>query len=111
MNEIGLWLLLILAIGSTYVWRGLGVVISGRINPEGEVFKAVSCVAYALLAGLISRMIVLPTGVLAETPVFDRVFSAIVGIGVFFLFKRNVLLGTFGGVAVFLVLSVMRAGP
>ncbi len=111
MNDIGLWLLLILAIAATYVWRGLGVVISGRINPEGEAFKAVSCVAYALLAGLISRMIVLPTGVLAETPVFDRVLSAIVGIGVFFLFKRNVLLGTFGGVAVFFVLSVIRAGP
>ena len=110
MNEIGLWPLLILAIAATYVWRGLGVVISGRINPEGEAFRIVSCVAYALLAGLISRMIVLPTGALAETPVFDRVFSAIVGIGVFFLFKRNVLLGTFGGVAVFFVLSVMRAG-
>ncbi len=110
MNEIGLWLLLILAIAATYVWRGLGVVISGRINPEGEAFRIVSCVAYALLAGLISRMIVLPTGALAETPVFDRVFSAIVGIGVFFLFKRNVLLGTFGGVAIFFVLSVMRAG-
>ena len=110
MNEIGLWYLLILAIAATYVWRGLGVVISGRIDPEGEAFKIVSCVAYALLAGLISRMIVLPTGALAETPTFDRVFSVIVGIGVFFLFKRNVLLGTFGGVAVFFVLSVMRTG-
>ncbi len=110
MDEIGLWTLLILAIGATYLWRGLGVVISGRINPEGEAFKLVSCVAYALLAGLISRMIVLPAGALAETPAFDRVFSVIVGIGVFFLFKRNVLLGTFGGVAVFFVLSVMRAG-
>ena len=110
MNEIGLWLLLILAIGATYAWRGLGVVISGRINPEGEAFRIVSCVAYALLAGLISRMIVLPTGALAETPVFDRVLAAIVGVGVFFLFKRNVLLGTFAGVAVFFVLSVMRAG-
>ena len=110
MNEIGLWDLLILAIAATYVWRGLGVVISGRIDPEGEAFKIVSCVAYALLAGLISRMIVLPTGALAETPTFDRVFSVIVGIGVFFLFKRNVLLGTFGGVAVFFVLSVMRTG-
>lgn len=111
MDEIGLWLLLILAIGSTYVWRGLGVVISGRINPEGEAFRVVSCVAYALLAGLISRMIVLPTGALAGTPTFDRVLATAVGIGVFFLFKRNVLLGTFGGVAVFLVLTLMRAGP
>lgn len=111
MNEIGLWPLLILAIGATYVWRGLGVVISGRINPEGEAFKAVSCVAYALLAGLISRMIVLPAGALAETPAFDRVVSAVVGVGVFFLFKRNVLLGTFAGVAVFFALSLIRASP
>ncbi len=110
MNDIGLWLLLVLAIGSTYVWRGLGVVISGRIDPEGEAFRVVSCVAYALLAGLISRMIVLPTGALAETPAFDRVLAVVIGVGVFFLFKRNVLLGTFGGVAVFFVLSVIRAG-
>jgi hypothetical protein len=38
------------------------------------------------------------------------VLATIVGVGVFFLFKRNVLLGTFSGVAVFFVLSVMRAG-
>ena len=55
-----LWLLLLLAVAATYLWRGLGVALSARIDPQGATFQWVSCVSHAMLAGLIARMIVLP---------------------------------------------------
>ncbi len=37
--------------------RGLGGLLSGRINPQSAMLEGVSCVAYALVAGLIARII------------------------------------------------------
>jgi branched-subunit amino acid transport protein len=62
-----LWLLLLACGGTTYLWRGLGVLLSGRINPQSAIFEWVSCVAYALVAGLIARIIVAPSGLMAQT--------------------------------------------
>src|SRR3546814_17880920 len=61
----------------TYFWRALGVALAGRLRPDGRLFDWVGCIAYALLADLISRMIVLPIGPLSETTLGARlVYSA-----------------------------------
>ena len=52
---------------ATWLWRGLGVLLSGRLDPRSAMFEWVSCVAYALVAGLIARIIVAPSGLLAQT--------------------------------------------
>ncbi|HEX9791650.1 MAG TPA: AzlD domain-containing protein [Kiloniellales bacterium] len=89
------WPVLIILAGAaaTYVWRALGVALSGRIDPEGAVFQWVACVAYALLAALVVRMIVLPTGPLAQTPMTDRVGMASLAFAVFMASRRSMLLG------------------
>jgi len=46
------WMLLLAAVGATYFWRGLAVPLSSRIDPESRVFEWMTCVTYALLAGL-----------------------------------------------------------
>ncbi len=76
VDEARLWGLLAGAVAATYVWRGLGVVISGRIDPTGAVFQWFSCVAYAMLAGLIARMVILPVGVLGESALAERLAAA-----------------------------------
>ncbi len=93
---------------ATYVWRALGVALSGRIDPNGEVFEWIACVAYALLAGLIARMILLPTGPLAETTGLDRVAAAGLAFAVFFLTRRNMLLGVGSGVGLLAASSWAR---
>ncbi len=108
--DLGPWPLLLLAIGATYVWRGLGVLFSARIDPQGPVFQWVTCVSYAMLAGLVARMIVLPLGGLAEAPLIDRLAATAVGFAVFFLVRRNILVGVGAGVAVFIVLQALRGG-
>ena len=43
--------LLVVACGlATYLWRGLGMLLSGRVNIESEFFVWAGCVAYALIA-------------------------------------------------------------
>lgn len=103
-NDTYLWLLLAGAIAGTYVWRGFGVAFSSRINTDGRIFKWVTCVSYAMLAGLIARMVFIPIGPLVETPLVYRVVGMIVGLSVFFLTKRQVLPAVGAGLTVFIAL-------
>jgi branched-subunit amino acid transport protein len=104
VQAIDIGLVTLGAIGATYLWRGLGVLFASRINHEGAVFQWVTCVSYAMLGGLIARMIVLPIGPLTQTPLAFRVFGVTVGLAVFFLLGRRVLLAVCAGVATFITL-------
>ena len=55
------------AVAVSYMWRALGVAVSGRIDPDSDLFLWIHCVAYAMLAGLVSRMLFLPSGALAAS--------------------------------------------
>ena len=103
MNEISdLWWLVIGAILATYIWRFFGALFSKRIDPDGAAFQWITCVSYAMLAGLISRMILMPVGQLENVPLWIRLVGVIVGIGVFFIAKKQVLIGVSAGLLVFL---------
>lgn len=104
------WPFVIMLAGAaaTYVWRAAGVALSGRIDPEGAAFEWVACVAYALLAGLIARMILLPTGPLAETPLLDRVGATIIAALVFYLAKRNMIFGVGAGMGALILFTWAR---
>lgn len=107
-----LWPLVLLAAGAvvTYVWRALGVLLSGRIDPDGPVFEWAACVAFALLAGLVARMIVLPMGIVAETALIDRLLATAAAIGAYFvLSRRNMLIGVVAGSGALILLTWSRA--
>ena len=104
--DIDAWILLLAAIGATYLWRGLAVPLSSRIDGDGRAFEWMTCVTYALLAGLISRMIVLPYGELATTPVSYRILAAVVALAAYFICQRNLLLGVGSGTLTFLGLTL-----
>ena len=101
-----LWLLVIACSLGTYVWRGLGVLLSGRINVNGELFKWVACVAYAMVAGLVSRILVLPTGMLADTAFVERLAACAVALAVYYATRRNLLLGVGAGVAAIMAIGL-----
>src|SRR3546814_17566403 len=68
MAEMGLdqgiwWAYVLVVVGglATYFRRALGVALSGRLAASSSFFDWVACVAYALLAGLIARMLLLPS--------------------------------------------------
>lgn len=88
-----------IAVGAvvTYAWRAAGVALSGRINPNSALMRWVAAVAYALLAGLISRLIVAPQGAVGETALWMRLSAAAVALIVYFLCRRSIVLGVTAG--------------
>jgi len=96
-----LWAIVVLCGAATYVWRALAVLIGGRVSPESEAFRLFSCIAYAMLAGLIARMVILPEGLLAEAPLWYRLIGIGAAVAVFFGLRRNLAAGVLAGVIVF----------
>lgn len=101
------WLALLLGVAATYFWRGLGVALARRMKAEGALIDWVGCVAYALLAGLIARMIILPVGPMADIPLWERGVAVAVGIAAYVLARKNILVGVLAGtVAVAVLVSL-----
>ena len=102
------WLIAACGLG-TYLWRGLGVALSGRIEVDGELFRWTACVAYAMVAGLIMRIILMPTGMLAATPLEDRLIACAAALAAFYGARRNLFAGVTAGAAMLVALSYLRA--
>lgn len=107
MNE--LWLLLLLCAMATYFWRGLGVLLSGRIRIDSDLFRWLECVAYAMITGLIARMIVMPTGTLAATPLTARVLACGVALLCYRLSPKNLPAAVGSGTLVMVLMSYLSA--
>lgn len=104
---IEIWLLLALCGLATYLWRGPGVLLSAGIDPRSEAFTWISCVAYAIIAGVVSRMLVMPTGALAETTALERALGSAAALGAYYwLTRRNLLVGVAAGAAALWLLKL-----
>jgi branched-subunit amino acid transport protein len=90
-----------LAVGAvaTYAWRALGAAIGARLDPESRAFVWLSCVAYAVLAALILRLIVFPAGGLAALPPHWRIGAALLAALAYVAARRSVAAGCFAGAA------------
>jgi branched-subunit amino acid transport protein len=95
---------------ATYLWRGLGMLISGRVRMDGEFFTWAGCVAYAMIAGLTARILLLPTGTLAATPLPERLVACVIALAVYFAFRRNLLMGIAAGFVALVSLIGIRSG-
>jgi branched-subunit amino acid transport protein len=93
----------------TYLWRGLGVALSGRINPAGGFFVWVGCVAYSMVAGLVVRIILMPAGSLGHTLLEHRLAACAAALAAYFLARRNLLFGILVGLVLFVGLSHVPA--
>jgi branched-subunit amino acid transport protein len=103
-----LWLLVLASSVATYFWRGLGVLLSGRIRVDGEIFKWITCVAYAMVAGLVSRILVMPTGMLAHTALTDRLAACVLALVAYHLTRRNLLVAVAVGVGAMMAMAAAR---
>jgi branched-subunit amino acid transport protein len=99
VSDPELWGLVVVLVGAiaTLIWRALGVALSGRLKPDSPIIDLVGCIAYALLAALIARMILLPIGPLQATGLASRLIAAAVAVAVFYAFRRNLAAGVIAG--------------
>ena len=96
MNEISNNIILVILVTSfaTYLSRFLGVVSSEKIDETSKIFKWFNCIAYAILAALIARMIIFPAGVLSESVIFFRFVVLISAIILYLITKKNLVYPT-----------------
>ena len=103
--------LLVVACGlATYLWRGFGMLLSGRVSMESDFFIWAACVAYALIAGLTVRIVLMPTGTLAATPLPERLVACAIALVVYFVVRRNLFVGIAAGFAALVTLVTVRTG-
>lgn len=107
MSSSALWMIVGASIMATYVWRAAGMVIASRLHPDSPLSRWFACVAYAVLAGLIARMIIVPEGALADAPLLHKLVALAVGLVVFFVSKRSTPLATGAAFLVFAVMSLL----
>ncbi|MEY3356244.1 MAG: AzlD domain-containing protein [Burkholderiales bacterium] len=86
------WMILLITALGTYSWRGLGVLLSGKLTQESPWFRWITCVTYAMVASLVIRIIVLPVGILAQMPLSYRLVATGTALAIMMLKKNSLVL-------------------
>ena len=96
MSEMSSNIILVILVTSfaTYLSRFLGVVSSEKIDAKSKIFRWFNCIAYSILAALIARIVIFPTGVLEEADLWIRLIVIIISIIIFIISKRNLVYPT-----------------
>ena len=96
MTDLSSNIILVILVTSfaTYLSRFLGVASSEKMDIRSKIFKWFNCIAYAILAALIARMVVFPSGVLSESPLIIRLLVILFSIAIFLLAKKNLVYPT-----------------
>ncbi|MBP2238017.1 hypothetical protein J2Z31_004544 [Sinorhizobium kostiense] len=99
----GWWAYVFIAVGgwlATDIWRWLGVIAGNRLREDSEALNWVRAVATALVAAVIAKLILYPTGVLAQSPLWLRMAAVILGAFGFFLGRQKPAAGIATAIAV-----------
>ncbi len=109
--DTGWWpFLYILAAGwlATDFWRFAGVLLGRRMSESSQAFLLVRAVATSLVAAVIARLIVFPSGTLAETALALRIGAAALGFAAFLFAGQRIAIGV--GTAVAVLVAGILAG-
>jgi hypothetical protein len=89
----GLALIIVAAALVSDVWRLMGALLASRIDEGSLVFRYVKAVATTLIAAVIIRLTLYPTGELAQTTMWLRLGALASGFAVYLIARRSVALG------------------
>ena len=107
-ENVELWMVVLLTILGTVIWRGLGVVIGDRI-PAGSLFSEwINAVAYAMVSGVMTLIIIFPSGLMAETEVSWRLFALFSSLAVM-VFSGKLWLAVISGVSAFSLVMILSS--
>jgi hypothetical protein len=95
----------------TDVWRWLAVIFARRLDEDSELMIFVRAVANAMVAGVIARLVLFPTGDLVAVPLAIRVGAVAGGFLVYFLARRSMLIGVLAGEAIMIAGAYFTVAP
>lgn len=84
----------------TEIFRSLAVFFARGLDEDSEAVIFVRAVATALLAAVIARLVLIPTGDLVHLAIEVRVGAVALGFVVFLLARKSVFFGILAGEAV-----------
>lgn len=93
---------------ATDLWRYAGVLLGNRLDENSQAFVLVRAIATALVAAVIARLIIHPSGELANTSVWIRAGAAAIGFTAFQLAGQRIAVGV--GVGLACLLAGMAGG-
>ena len=107
MSEMSSNIVLVILVTSfaTYLSRFLGVISSEKIKETSKIFKWFNCIAYSVLAALITRMVVFPAGELVESDILIRLFVVAASVVMFLFTKRNLVYPTVASAIMLAILN------
>ncbi|TDR94964.1 AzlD domain-containing protein [Enterovirga rhinocerotis] len=91
-------------------FRVAGALLGRRVNERSEFFTWIRIVAVALLAAVVSKLILAPPAILAAVPLWLRLASVGLGLGSAYVARRSLLVGILVGEAV-LITGAWYYGP
>lgn len=107
MTEAWWWTFVVIALAgwlATDFWRWLGVIVGNRLDEDSEGLQWVRAVATALVMAVTGKLVVFPTGTIADAPLWLRIGSVGIGFLAFLLAGQRVI------VCVAVSLSVLICG-
>lgn len=78
---------------ATDIWRWLGVLAGNRLQEGSLALLWVRAVATSLIAAIIAKLILQPSGSLADFDLVVRVGAVVLGFAVFLLAKKRIVFG------------------
>ena len=93
------------------IWRWLGLGLVRGLNEKSEIVLLARAVATAILAGVIAKLILFPSGELTSIPLAVRVGAAACGFAGFLAIRRSLLAGVAIGEAALLIGALLFAHP
>lgn len=98
----GLWPYLVVALLGflpTEIWRVAGVFAARSLSAESQVLVWVRLVASALVAGVVAKLLISPSGALAIIPLWGRLGALGLGFLAFLAARKSVFAGLLTGEA------------
>ena len=106
MTSNYIYLSILVATVATYSCRALGVFSSRNLWTDSPIFHWIKCVSIGIISAVITKIILFPSvGLLIESSLASRVISTLVALGVYFIFKKNVILSIFVSTMTFLLIN------
>jgi branched-subunit amino acid transport protein len=85
------------------IWRAFGLLLARGLNEDSEIVVWSRAVATAILAAVIAKLILFPSGTLDNIPLAVRIAAAACGFAAFICIKRSVFAAVLVGEAILLL--------
>ena len=102
--ETSAWIFFLSAVLATYIWRFAAVMISHRIEANHPIFEWFTCLAYGIIAALVARTLFLPSGLMAQVPLWHRLIPMGMAFLGYYLLGKRLWVGIIFGETSFIVL-------